>query len=706
VKHYLRTTTLSFTKRDDDETVMDIAVSSESDENERWFGREILLHTNRSVDLKRVRAVGAWLKNHDPDQIIGAIVDARVDKDRVLRAGIRFDETPGGKEAQLQVKSGSLKGASIRYGYGPGDFDEVLMGQSKKIGDRTIQGPARIVNRWEAFEFTLTPIPADAHVGVGRNSRSNRMFKWKIVAADESWERRFNTKKEADAFAESSEDECRVVKIDGESGKSGDPIVDNMDIDKLTRELTVKLDKESAERVAAIIDAAAIGGMTAVAVRLIGENPNISVREATKKLHDVWAEKQKDTNGRGGNPEPPAPRSPTRMTDTKDDILAETLRRRDWAPDVEVGGNMLGLLDLRALLSNDEGDFDRRTQQLLREKKITPQQLSLQGMYRGLGRVPAKQWINDVDGSKRAITTTAFAILTGNTVVAAIRDAYEAVPRIGEKLTMPFASNAQTDTIVGVLTEATIKKIAEGKEYEEAGAVEEYVTVGHQKQGGIIRVTDEMIRFDQTGQFLMKLNTLAVDAAEAIEQLIVDRVTDAKTASGEYVYRPSGTATALYSTTARTRGTNGVAVNALVDTTDLDNARALLAGMKRHNGKPVLVAPNVMLVPDALLATAVKILGSELIPGTENELNPWGTRGRWRPMLLSSPFMDLNSTSTWFLGDPQKQFKKKEVLGMETTTMGAGSAEMFTHDIVFMAKVRFDTEVFCDDYVHFVQSTA
>lgn len=127
---------------------------------------EILLHDEDVVDLERLRNVGAVVFNHNPDKIIGPIKQVEI-KDRRGIAKIGFDPDEEGQKYFKKVKSGSLKGVSFRYKIN--QAVEVMPGSTWTERGRSIPGPAMIATRWEAFEITLTPIPADASVGVGRS---------------------------------------------------------------------------------------------------------------------------------------------------------------------------------------------------------------------------------------------------------------------------------------------------------------------------------------------------------------------------------------------------------------------------------------------------------------------------------------------------------------------------------------------------------
>ena len=141
---------------------IDLSLSSETPVL-RWFGNEILLHGPENVELDRLESA---LINHDPNQIIGRWADKRI-KSKRLRAKLFFDDDEEGERAIRKVKSGSLKGASVRY--------LTKKGKQLREGEEWngFKGPALIVVRWQPFEGSLTPIPADYTVGVGRElSRS------------------------------------------------------------------------------------------------------------------------------------------------------------------------------------------------------------------------------------------------------------------------------------------------------------------------------------------------------------------------------------------------------------------------------------------------------------------------------------------------------------------------------------------------------
>lgn len=141
---------------------VDLSFSSETPVM-RWFGQEILLHGEKNVDLSRLRSMGSALFNHNPDRIVGRVKDPKIENGKG-RAAIVFDEDQEGEQAMQKVVSGSLRGVSV--GYAINKFREVREGEEWE----GVKGPAYVATRWTPYEISLTPIPADATVGVGRDA--------------------------------------------------------------------------------------------------------------------------------------------------------------------------------------------------------------------------------------------------------------------------------------------------------------------------------------------------------------------------------------------------------------------------------------------------------------------------------------------------------------------------------------------------------
>lgn len=135
---------------------------------DRWWGSEILDHTEGSVDLTRLNEIGCVLFNHDRNKVIGKISRAWIEGNRG-NAEIEFDSDEFAETIYQKVKSGTLKGVSV--GYMVDSWEEVAANKTSKDGRFT--GPASIALRWTPFEVSIVSVPADPTVGVGRDESRN-----------------------------------------------------------------------------------------------------------------------------------------------------------------------------------------------------------------------------------------------------------------------------------------------------------------------------------------------------------------------------------------------------------------------------------------------------------------------------------------------------------------------------------------------------
>jgi HK97 family phage major capsid protein/HK97 family phage prohead protease len=126
----------------------------------RFFGYEVLDHSPEAVDLSRARPSLPLLFNHDVDSIVGSAESVRVEGGK-LRATLHFAETARGEEVFALVRDGHLRGVSVGY----------QIDRAEQTGE--LDGnPVFTVRKWTVLESTLTPIPADVSVGIGRSGGS------------------------------------------------------------------------------------------------------------------------------------------------------------------------------------------------------------------------------------------------------------------------------------------------------------------------------------------------------------------------------------------------------------------------------------------------------------------------------------------------------------------------------------------------------
>lgn len=144
-----------------------ISFSSE-EPYERWWGTEILDHSEGCVDLTRINEIGCVLFNHNRDAVIGRVIRAWIEDGRGM-AEIEIDSDEESEKIYQKMKSGTLKGVSV--GYGVSIWEDVAA--NKKSSDGRFDGEASIAKRWEVYEISIVSVPADPTVGVGREKGSN-----------------------------------------------------------------------------------------------------------------------------------------------------------------------------------------------------------------------------------------------------------------------------------------------------------------------------------------------------------------------------------------------------------------------------------------------------------------------------------------------------------------------------------------------------
>jgi HK97 family phage major capsid protein/HK97 family phage prohead protease len=141
----------------EDRTV-ELAFSSDV-ELVRWAGMaEVLSHAPGAVDLTRLNNGGPLLFNHDINEVIGVVENARIDADGRGRAVVRFSRSDDGEEVWQDVQDGILRSVSVGYRVN----EIVLTGEHDGIEVYT-------ATKWEPYEISIVTVPADITVGLGRS---------------------------------------------------------------------------------------------------------------------------------------------------------------------------------------------------------------------------------------------------------------------------------------------------------------------------------------------------------------------------------------------------------------------------------------------------------------------------------------------------------------------------------------------------------
>ena len=328
----------------------------------------------------------------------------------------------------------------------------------------------------------------------------------------------------------------------------------------------------------------------------------------------------------------------------------------------------------------------------LESKKLAPEDFSLKEIWEACEGGAS---VNE------AVSSDAFPKITGELINAKIISAYDMVPTIGDQLTTTVTSKMKIETIAGFSDVETPDEVPEGHPYGDSTMTEKYVTAENRKYGKLITVTEEAIFFDQTGQLLARASRIGTKAAQYKEKLIVEGIQDLNTT----VYRPSGVATAFYSTTNK----NLISSNPFGES----GMEALLLQMHNMKGDAenednddfIFISPEnlIVLTPQELVMESWQLANSTLTPeGVENASNFF--KGKYRT--LTSPFITRNSSTTWYAGDFKSDFWWLEVWPLQTMSAKPGHEDEFNKDIKSKHKVRFFGGVASIDVKHSFKNTA
>lgn len=306
------------------------------------------------------------------------------------------------------------------------------------------------------------------------------------------------------------------------------------------------------------------------------------------------------------------------------------------------------------------------------------------------------------------VKSSAFSNIIGHLIANELIDAYETVPRIGDRLvrTPYYRTTQRGERYVGFSAHETIKDVDEGEPYEEFSMSDKYVTINEQKKrGGKILVTEEAILDEQTGMLVERVHSLAERVAEAKEKNIIRCVV------GELpCYFPNGTQELLYQGAPYL-----VPSNALVNYTNIEKAEIEgFSAMVDEEGEKIgwMPAKPVMLVPRSLYRTGKNIVtATQIEVGTDDSgirslsLNPMQED---KIQVLTSNFVHFytGNTTSWFFGDPKRQFRYKEIWPLQVFALGEPNSLSFDRDIKFAYKVREWGYCFAVDNKYFVKNDA
>jgi HK97 family phage major capsid protein len=157
-----RTATIVRDQVNKDTRTVPLSFSSEQPV-ERWWGTEILDHTPTSVRMDRLRNGAPLLVDHSTRDHVGVIEEATIGPDRKGRAIVRFGNSARANEIFQDVQDGIRQNISVGY-----QIHRMVL-ESEADGVETYRAMD-----WMPLEISITAVPADNTVGIGRSDKGRQ----------------------------------------------------------------------------------------------------------------------------------------------------------------------------------------------------------------------------------------------------------------------------------------------------------------------------------------------------------------------------------------------------------------------------------------------------------------------------------------------------------------------------------------------------
>jgi hypothetical protein len=312
--------------------------------------------------------------------------------------------------------------------------------------------------------------------------------------------------------------------------------------------------------------------------------------------------------------------------------------------------------------------------------------------------------VSNFQEAANAVDTAAFSVLMQQLAFTQTLSGYEQPGLIGDQLVTVIPTQFSGEKIPGAgRVGDAVEVVNDGNPYPQATFLEEYVeTPATIKRGLILDITKEILFFDRTGIVLQRAQRLGEEVAVNREKRILDAVCGIST-----IYRRNGgAAVATY------QSDNTATTNALADYTDIDAVdQKFNALTDPTTGEPIAVMPNVLLVPQALQMTALRIANATLVRQTtgstiETETN--GPQLHQRFSVISGAYVKnrTSSDTTWFYGDPKRAFAYMENWPLRVEQAPPSDTAAFERDIVARFKVSERGAPAVMDRLYMAKSTA
>ena len=337
-----------------------------------------------------------------------------------------------------------------------------------------------------------------------------------------------------------------------------------------------------------------------------------------------------------------------------------------------------------------------------------------------------KRMAHDVMEAAGAVGTQFFQNISGQLVVNAVMDSFDAPEFVFSKMIPTMPTEFDGEKIPGISAigdEALV--VGENDPYPLAGVVEDWIeTPRLRKRGLIVPITREAVFFDRTSVLMDRCKQVGYWLGYNREIRAIDCVIDENAGAvsamqGGHRFHWKGNSIATFGNNSGTHSWDNLAgTNTLVDYSDIENAELLLDAMTDpENGIITGVyraAAKHLVVTSQLLHTAKQILtATDLILHAGGYNASASVNERRSPNslqtyeIVTSPLLAGRQATdtTWFLGNITKAYRWMENFPMTTVEAPTNSHDEFHRDIVaaYKASERGGYATFDPRYM--IQST-
>lgn len=348
---------------------------------------------------------------------------------------------------------------------------------------------------------------------------------------------------------------------------------------------------------------------------------------------------------------------------------------------------------------------------------VSPHAVSLKEVFYAM-----HPWIDDnsdIAQVTEAISHSDFPIITSNLVSPQAIEGYEYALADAMSLVRDMGDAKQADEIVpGVTAGLEMSAVRELEVFPDDTRGEKSVRILTRKIGKIVPISWELIRFDNTGIILDRCRDVGDNMGVTFHRWIIQKITDVavditgEAASTSFRYESGGSwsGAAVYqndhSAIDGQTNDNLLASNPFSHN-GLHAAITALRTQKDERGTEITTRGRVLLVPEALSGKAQNVLLSPTDWDTANRAaNTLLARLGTRPTIFVSQMLDGQSATTWYWGDPNRQYGWKWTRRPEVLSMGTNSDRALDQDIVQRIRISAGGGCGALDYRHMVKSTA